>query len=216
MKLVSSKAVILKIARDLGLGSTSIPWQDMVEWIGEGLQHIGGYNQFIPKTATIHVENYKGKLPEDFHSTRPNPFLSYKIVQDTIQVAIQHGHVNLDYLAFPLDEEGFPLVPDKVQYSTALFWKVAMQLAIRGDLVNKELSIATCVSRWNWYCRQAGATGQLGDGQFAARFASLFTSRIPILTNSEQNFNVVNGSLESPAIPRVNYIPKQFTPTPLI
>ena len=94
----------------------------------------------------------------------------------------------------------------------------AMQLAIRGELQNKELSFATCKGRWDWYCRQAGSAGQYSPGM-AQRFASFFTSRIPVLTNGNQDFNEVNGAIqavdENP-MPLPRTIPQHFYPKPQV
>ncbi len=184
--LTSVKTVILKVIRDLGLGSKEIPWQDLVEWCAEGLQHIGAYSQYEEKVAHIAIHNHTGKLPCDYYRARANTF-PHKIVKDGIQVAFCKGHVHLNYLALPLDEEGYPLIPDNVQYATALFWKCAMQLAIRGDLVNKELSFQVCKQRWDWYCKQAGASNVFNH-QTADTFATHWLSYIPQVNQAELGF----------------------------
>jgi hypothetical protein len=219
--LISTKVIILKIVRDLGLGDREIPWQDFVEWIGEGLQHIGAIGQLVAKEVDLEVEGFRAKLPHDFFSARPNGHIPYKIQGDNITVGFDKGIItSFRYMAFPVDEEGFPLVPDNISYHTALFWKVAMQLAIRGDLANKGLDFATCKNRWDWYCRQAGTQGQYSVG-FANRFSSMLLNMIPVLNHHDQDFNVVNGDLQNVDLsqnqyPLGNPIPKQWTPKPSI
>lgn len=219
--LVSSKTVILKIVRDLGLGSTEIPWQDLVEWIGEGLQHIGAFAQFEERSADLEVDGYRAKLPCDFYAARPNNNLAYRISGDNLTVGFPRGVITgFAYLAFPVDEEGFPLVPDNISYATALFWKVAMQLAIRGDLVNKTLTYPICKDRWSWYCKQAGTQGSGFGAETAQRMAGLFTARIPDLTQYEQGFAAVNATTPPTKLRAVSnlplgaVIPKQWTPAP--
>lgn len=219
--LVSSKTVILKIVRDLGLGNAEIPWQDILEWVGEGLQHIGSYGQFEERVADLEVDGYRAKLPCDFYAARTNNHVSYKISGDNLTVGFARGVVQgFAYLAFPLDEEGYPLVPENISYASALFWKVAMQLAIRGELPNAKLDYATCVSRWNWYCKQAGTQGQGFGAETAQRIAGLFTSRIPDLAQYEAGFTAVNAQLQPTVLTSRNSlplgaaIPKQWTPTP--
>ena len=219
--LVSSKTVILKIVRDLGLGSTEIPWQDLVEWIGEGLQHIGAFAQFEERTADLEVDGYRAKLPCDFYAARPNNNIAYRLQGDNLLVGFPLGVITgFTYLAFPVDEEGFPLVPDNISYATALFWKCAMQLSIRGELVNKTLTYPICKDRWSWYCKQAGTQGAGFGAESAQRVASMFTARIPDLAQYERGFTGVNATplptpLASPnALPTGAVIPKQWTPTP--
>jgi hypothetical protein len=219
--LVSSKTVILKIVRDLGLGTTEIPWQDLVEWIGEGLQHIGAYGQLLEKCEDLEVEGYRAKLPCDFYAARPNPHVVYKLQGDNLVVGFATGWVrNFAYLAVALDGEGFPLVPDHVSYATALFWKCAMQLAIRDELPNKKMDYATCVNRWNWYCRQAGTVGGSFGAEKAQRLADMFTARIPDLQQYETGFAQLRGEPEPLPAPPTNspalgaVIPAHWVPTP--
>jgi len=68
-KLTSIKTVISKVVRDFGLNDQEVRWQDMIEWISEGLILIGSYYQFQEKEAIIAVEDYKGVLPCDFYKS---------------------------------------------------------------------------------------------------------------------------------------------------
>ena len=81
----------------------------------------------------------------------------YNIVLDNILTSFRNGTLKIQYLAMPTDDEGFPLIPDNESYKEAFFWKVARQLAIRGQLPNKELTYERCDYEWNWYCGQARA-----------------------------------------------------------
>ena len=66
-KLDSIDRILNKIIMDLGLGSVEIPYTDYVEWIADGLEHIGSYYQMEEKSCTILIEDYVGMLPCDFY-----------------------------------------------------------------------------------------------------------------------------------------------------
>lgn len=66
-KLVSVNVVIAKIVRDLDLGKKEINWQDFIEWIAEGLAHIGAYSQFTQKETVIPVVDHRAEVPCDFY-----------------------------------------------------------------------------------------------------------------------------------------------------
>ena len=83
----------------------------------------------------------------------------YNIVLDNIITSYKTGTLSLQYLAMPVDEEGFPVIPDNDSYKEAFFWKVARQLSIRGQLKNKELTYERCDYEWQWYCGQARSEG---------------------------------------------------------
>lgn len=194
--LLSSKQVILKIVRDLDMGDKAIPWQDFIEWIAEAMQHIGAYAQYVEKEADIEIDNYQGSLPCDFYAAKANA-IKHKIQGDSILCELEKGYLTkFRYLAMPLDDEGFPLIPDHVSYTTALFWKVAMQLSIQGKLPNKELSYAVCRSRWNWYCLQAGSYGGGFTPATLDRYQKRFHSLLPILQQAERGFAGTDNTLK--------------------
>jgi hypothetical protein len=178
-KLKSLKAVIIKIIRDFGLGHEALPMDDMYEWCAEALHEIGAYTPMVEKEAEIVIENYQGKLPCDFGSVVANPGLSFKIVQDTITTKKMNEVIKFKYLAQPLCEDGYPLVPDSSSFDKALTWKVGLQLAIRDELKNKNLTIDFCLGRWNRYCGQARAEANFPDADGVERFKNVFLNLKP-------------------------------------
>jgi len=72
-KYTSAKRVIAKVFTDLDLQEGTHRVSDMIEWLGEALEKIGSFPQFIHKVAgkndapLLTVENYQTKLPYDFH-----------------------------------------------------------------------------------------------------------------------------------------------------
>lgn len=244
--------VIDKIIRDLGLGQDDIPYADFIEWIADGLHHIGAYYQFLEKECTIVIENYQGLLPCDLYKviritegcsiTPPssgfyggtlikalneagvdldslpayerfaivntqglqkvnyttdygnllnriqhnknligdpvsNAFTSkdYNINFNKITTSIQYGVMKIQYLSFPVDENGWPLVPDDVSFRDALFWKVAYHLSMRNPkaLLNPRMQdMEYCRQMWNKYCVQARAAANMPDLSMMERFAN--------------------------------------------
>ena len=240
-KLDSIDRVIARIVKDLGLGVDEIPYQDFVEWIADGLEHIGSYYQFQEKECNIIIENYEGMLPCDFYksirllnkweiptpssggfyggslalalqklgidwskipaydqfhiidvaglssneaanngisnlsfnnnligNSQANKFtdVDYNINFNKVTTSFQYGILSLQYLAMPVDERGFPMVPDDVSFRDALFWKVAMQLCMRNPtlLANPTLQkFDYCQAMWYRYCGQARANANMPD-----------------------------------------------------
>lgn len=103
---------------------------------------------FEEKTSAIKIENYRGKLPCDFHriiqvrtcecgrtatfrySTDSfhmsddkhcnQPDLTYKIQGQVIFTSIRDGEIEIAYEAISVDEEGYPLIPDNSSFVKAL------------------------------------------------------------------------------------------------
>lgn len=193
-QLESINIVIGKIVRDLGLGDKEIPWQDVVEWVAEGLKEIEVYYQLTHKQNTIDIEEYKGELPCDFYAMvrimgtsesqegiDNNDYLigdsdttvndtafttnDYKINHNIITVGFVEGTVTIQYLAFPVDTEGFPMIPDNVEFRRALFWKVAFQLGIQGHTFKNQLmnNLEYTGKKWGHAKISARAEGMMPD-----------------------------------------------------
>ncbi len=64
-KFSSSKQVISQAYRMLNLQQEE-RWQDMIEWIGEGMDFIGAYYQYEEKPAKLQIKNFQAPLPCDF------------------------------------------------------------------------------------------------------------------------------------------------------
>jgi hypothetical protein len=229
-QLTSIKTIIAKVVRDLDLMDQEVPWEDMIEWIAEGLKHIGSYYQFTEKAADIDIEDYKGVLPCDFyksirilqgtyneyHNNHESlitketdgdklqteiegiKFSNYdfNITHNVITVSYRTGTIKLQYLAMPVDSDGFPLVPDDVSYSDALFWKVAYHLCLRGhEFKRKELNNLQFVkNKWGFYCTQARANANMPDGDMYER---LKNNWLRLKTDKDQYRKLFSGNGQS-------------------
>lgn len=118
---------------------------------GEGLVADNRNNDLIPVLTDTETEE-DTRLYENAESD-----FDYNIIMDNIITSYKTGTLRLKYLAMPIDEEGFPMIPDNEAYKEAFFWKVARQLAIRDQLLNKQLTFDYCNRQWQWYCGQARA-----------------------------------------------------------
>lgn len=202
-KLVSVKAVINQVITNLGIGDTEIPVDDYIEWIGQGLQHIGSYYQFTSKPGTITIEGYKGELPCDFYKMQRmlynNQYLlnnenmvgtktsevtanqfsnrDINIINNTITTSFESGTIDIQYLAIPVDEDGLPLVPDDVSFMDALFWRCVYQLSMRGFTFKQTRlnDFDYVLRKWHIYCRQARAEANAPDLDMLERLKNNYT-----------------------------------------
>lgn len=222
-QLESINVVISKVVRDLGLGDKEINYQDMIEWIAEALKAIGVYSQFTHKFAEIDIEDWKGELPCDFHAMvrimsssesgdpiTGNEYLvgdssttindtshatnDYKINHNVVTVGYQTGTLSIQYLAFPVDTEGLPLVPVNDEFKRAIFWKVAFQLGIQGHVFkNPTLNDLQYTGRmWGKAKLSARADGLMPDPMMYERLKNNWLRLIP--TNNDFSNRFTNSN----------------------
>lgn len=124
-----------------------IPFEVVVDYTVEFIRIAGVPKVFVEKTEKVEIKDYRGVLPCDyyqiiqvrllgkekrvrafrystdsFHMSNIKPSdsdLTYKIQGSCIFTSIRNGVVEIAYQAMPLDEEGYPLIPEGT-YSRAL------------------------------------------------------------------------------------------------
>ena len=148
-KFKSIKSIIAGLYRDLGV-NVELNEQDIVEWIAEAMMLIGSYPQFEEKAAVLTVANHSVKLPCDFIYPKDITFngrplswstksmannygcedcnkiptcctdYNFYIQDGYIHTSLTEGDLCIVYLGIPVDDEGYPLVPDDVYFDKAL------------------------------------------------------------------------------------------------
>jgi hypothetical protein len=66
LNYVSVDRILSKVYRDLGL--EEISESDVIEWVGESLEHIGAITLYEESVAFIEIENHQADLPNGLHS----------------------------------------------------------------------------------------------------------------------------------------------------
>jgi len=90
----------------------------------------------------------------------------YRILHNKIMTGFEYGLIEIEYLSFPVDDRGWPLVPDDVSFRDALFWKCAYHISMRNpkSLANPRMQdMEYCRQMWNKYCTQARASANRPD-----------------------------------------------------
>ena len=129
---------------------SDIPFETILDYTFEFIKIVGMPKAFIEKTATIEIDDYKGMLPcdlykiiqvrtdkgdyfrgstDNFHmspnkqkegnNTR-NTGITYKEQGSCIITSIPKCTIEIAYMAFALNDEGYPLIPDNGSYARAL------------------------------------------------------------------------------------------------
>jgi len=157
-KNVSSKQVIAKIYRDFRPSDSN--WvNDAVEWMGEAIEYIGAYTEYVLQPFPVTVKEFKAKLPCSLEfiegieyegaylqpSGSSNTIQgngidlplhtneSYKINPNYIHTTFEEGDIIIHGLSVPVDCDGFPLVPDSMEFKQALAWYIMFRLVARGS-----------------------------------------------------------------------------------
>ena len=112
--------------------------------------------------------------------------------------SFEEGWVAIDYEAFALDDKGYPLIPDAVEYKEALSWYIISKMLLRGlrhPVVNYEVAH----QQWLKYAGQARNQSNMPDKDAYREFRKRWVTMIPLY---ERSF----GDLEGPEVTADNVI----------
>lgn len=182
---ISTKGMLREVVSKLGLRDVqNLPYYDIMIWMGQALQHIGGYTALETAYKKIDIQNYTGRYPEDLHAIKyVEGHPRFKSIRNGFQIDLKEGSVMIEYERFPLDEDGFPVFPGDISTKEAVVWYVAKYLAVQGLLPNGRLTPDYCDHQWQWYCRQARAEGYVPTPDQWERMVNIFYRMVP--TNNE-------------------------------
>lgn len=122
-----------------------ISFDRIVNYAQELIKVVGAPKLYLDKTEHVNIDNYRGQLPCDFvrviqvrgingeeyvktmnnFHTSPkhddfNGTPTYKIQGDVIFSSRKHDDLEIAYRAVPIDEDGWPLLPDDETFKRAL------------------------------------------------------------------------------------------------
>jgi len=206
----SSKAIIAGLYRDLG-NNTEINESDVIEWGAEALSMIGSYAQMKEVSAVITVANHTVSLPCDFvypkditYQGRPLSWstksaannyqcedcntiptcctdYNFYISDGCLHTSLETGDLCIVYQAMPVDEEGFPLVPDNVYFDKALKAYVTYMLdriQFRRGLI-PEVVYRESQKDWLFYVNSARGSAYMPDSAQMERLKRVWVRLIP-------------------------------------
>jgi hypothetical protein len=205
----------------------------MVEWIGEALEGIGSSELEI-KTKQGTVKDNRVCLPDDlFYLTMvtyngqllPSSIQTYdygnQAFDDQLEVNGLYTHhisggwlktnvpegdtIFFHYKGFPVDENGYPKIPDVFSFKEAIFWYIMYKMFMRGfEHPNKQINFNMGYQQWLKYCSQAEAESKLMDLPKMDTFKNKWVRLIPNIHPLE-NYNT-DSNPEDILYPRNNFI----------
>lgn len=239
-RLISTKAVIAKLYRDLRLTDSTYV-TDMVEWFGEALGYIRAFPSLTRKVVELEVTDHQAELPLDFvraqqivkipeeivlrynSSTFPASLHTFDSPNRTsrsetgyiinfgyIETDFEEGKIMLSYLAPPLDEDNFPMIPDESVLLEALKWFVVLRMIEGGWKHPAGLDYPAAEQRWFHYCSQARQKIKMPDIGEMQRFMESWVRLVPdysrfdhLFADFQPKHNVVTAQNMVETLPKV-------------
>ena len=118
---------------------------------------------------------------------------TYIIDCDHIKTSFATGKVCISYMAFPIDEECYPLVPDDISYREAMFWYIYKKLVLSGTPGrNPKIGYEYAEQMWQVYCTQARNAANYPDIDKYESFMNQWVRLVPDINAHHSFFETLN------------------------
>jgi len=218
-KFKSIKSILAGLYRDLGV-NTELNESDLYEWCAEALMLIGSYPQYTEETVMLDVDNHTCGLPNNFLyikgatvNGKPLAWNNKSIASNyncpeckiptcctehnfyirdcNIYTSLNCGKLCFTYLGIPVDEDGYPLMPDDVYFDKALKSYCTYMLDRiqfrKGTLPQQVFTMSE--RDWLWYVNSARGSAYMPDTATMNRLKNIWVRLIPQQRAYENNFN---------------------------
>ena len=113
----------------------------------------------------------------------------YYVENDKIKTSFTSGQVCLSYMAFPTDDDCYPLVPDDISYKEAMFWYIYKKMLLGGETpVNNGINYTFAEQQWKYYCTQARNAANYPDIDRYESFLNQWVRLIPNINRAMSGY----------------------------
>lgn len=118
----------------------------------------------------------------------------YYVEGGRIKTSFANGLVCLSYMSFPVDDDGYPLIPDDISFKEALFWYVYKKLLLGNTSINTPNGIdyVFAETQWKYYCTQARNAANYPDIDRYESFLDQWVRLIPNINRHDELFGTLN------------------------
>lgn len=165
---------------------------DLYNWTYEqALEEINNDPILRSKLGTYLSEtdfvNYKNRNRDDLYTDQ----YVYYINNNYIKLNIRSGYLMLAYQAMPVDEEGYPMVPNDASFFEALYWYITMKLLYprwqQGSI--RDAVYYDARSNWNYYCNQSYGKAMMPSADKLESLKNKWLQLYPDINDFNHNFS---------------------------
>jgi len=139
-----------------------------------------------PVEATLFIDSTRN---EYFMETSRTMEYVYVVQGGYFKTNVRDGFVMLSYTRIPIDNDGYPKVPNNMSYIDALYWYITMKLNypkwVKGEL--RDGVYFEMRRSWNYYRKQAYGEALMPEGDQLHAIKNTWNQLIPEL-NAEDSF----------------------------
>jgi|TARA_R110000851_G_scaffold100889_1_gene216744 hypothetical protein len=118
---------------------------------------------------------------------------TYIVDDGYIKTSFESGKICLSYMAFPTDEDCYPLVPDDISFKEAMFWYIYKKILLFNPMFKVNgIKYDFAEQQWKYYCTQARNAANYPDIDKYESFMNQWVRLIPNLNRHDLGFEQMN------------------------
>ena len=118
---------------------------------------------------------------------------TYIVDCDYIKTSFASGKICISYMAFPTDEDCYPLVPDDISFKEAMFWYIYKKILLFNPMFKVNgIKYDFAEQQWKYYCTQARNAANYPDIDKYESFMNQWVRLIPDINKHDSGFENLN------------------------
>ena len=115
----------------------------------------------------------------------------YTINSSYIRTNKKNGYLMLAYTAIPIDQEGYPLIPDDEGFREAVYWYIVKKYLYPKWVVGevRDRVYYDAQNSWNFYCKQAYANAMMPNVDQLESLKNKWLELVPEINDWNNFFN---------------------------
>jgi hypothetical protein len=159
----------------------------------QALERINTYPNIREQlTALIHNAQESPRIGND--TTSMSDSYTYVISGNYIKTNLRSGFLMISYQAVPVDNEGYPMIPDDESFEEAIYWYINMKLTYPEWKMGRvrDAVYYDAKSSWNFYRKQAYATALMPNVDQLESIKNAWLRLVPEIDEHSTFFSHLN------------------------
>jgi hypothetical protein len=119
---------------------------------------------------------------------------TYLVVPGYIKTALKEGNLMVSYQAIPVDDDGYPMIPDDESFEEALYWYINMKLTYPEWKAGRvrDAIYYDARSSWNYYRKQAYGNAMMPNIDQLEAIKNAWLRLVPEINEHADAFTSLN------------------------
>lgn len=159
----------------------------------QALDRINTYPNIREQLTALLANSSQPAIPGRDNVSLSDPY-TYVISGNYIKTNLRTGYLMVSYQAIPVDQEGYPMIPDDESFEEAIYWYINMKLTYPEWKMGRVRDVVyyDAKSSWNFYRKQAYASALMPNVDQLEAIKNAWVRLVPEINEHDTFFSNLN------------------------